>query len=185
LFYSSYLFEIAIISYYNILQRTKGGCMAKRLFLVLPVLFVFSLLFVHVSEAFEGIQNGPTEGTYSLTIDQIGFYSTTPTGSPTPAPDVIVSLPNSIIIHEQIGGATNPNISDFVYAGEIPNGNWVAIGLHVTGIDPLIVGPTFPFWGAISFDSRTSPTTITINDASRKRITCIFQAQPIATVTDL
>jgi hypothetical protein len=162
------------------LQITKGGCMAKRLFLVLLVLFIFSLLFVQVSEA-----DGPAPGTYSLTVDQIGFYSTMPSTSPTPAPDAIVSLPNSITIHEQIGGSTNPNISDFVYAGEIPNGSWVAIGFHVTGIDPTM-GQTLPIWGAVGFDSNTSPSTIIINDASRKRITCtINSSRPVATVTDL
>ncbi len=92
--------------------------MGKRVFFLMLLLFVFSFLFVQVSEAVE----------YAYTITKIGFHS-----SDTEEPDAgaIVDLPSPVILHEKIG-EPNPNISEFIYQGNIPNGIWTGMSLYVT-----------------------------------------------------
>jgi hypothetical protein len=163
LFYNSYLFGIVIILYYTILQITKGGFMAKRLFFILPVLFVFSLLFVQVSESADG--DPLPDGTYHYTITKIGFYRTS--DQIDPDADTIINLPSSQIVRAQVGGTT-PSISDFVYLGNIPNGSFFGIGVYVESSDE----PNFQAtWFGIGFDNRDTPIAHTFTDSSRNSIT--------------
>lgn len=151
--------------------------MVKRLVFVLLVLFVLSLLFVQVSEA--ATQQTPV--TYEVTVDQIGFYA-----AQNSIPDSIVTLPTPVIIHEELNGSGNPNISDFVYLGNIPNGSFLGIGMHITSITPTMQGVTPPLWFPIGFDNGQTPVTHAFIDSDRKLITIIDGSPaPHATVTDL
>jgi hypothetical protein len=146
--------------------------MVKRLFLVLPVLFVFSLLFVQVAKATETIE-------YTYTITKIGFYSS---GTENPDEGTVIDLPSPIIIHQKIN-ESNPNINDFIYQGNIANGTWSYIGVYITATTQPNFSPTPPTWGSITILG--GPVTIT--DASRKLITISPRQHdgPAATITDL
>jgi hypothetical protein len=148
--------------------------MAKRSFFILLVLLACSFLFVQVSEA--------TAAT--LTITKIGFYvkgevpeytggsDIRVAGSDNPPPNpqtqYIVELPSPQTVHIEGGGSTNPNISDFVYQGNIPNGTFTHIGLF---IDSSVI-PGFTGWQAWGFDYHGTPSVEKIfNESDRKLIT--------------
>jgi hypothetical protein len=140
--------------------------MGKRLFLVLPVLFVFSFLFIQVSEAVE----------YEYTVTKIGFYSNDEDDIPDDG--TIIDLPSPAIVHEIFNESSNPNISNFIYQGNIPNGNWIGIGLYVTAsTDPNY---EVPIWAQCVGD-------IVVTDTSRKLLTIqpVTNGYPTVTVTDL
>lgn len=147
--------------------------MSKRLFFVLPALFVFSLLFVQVSEA----DDGPATGTYTVTVTKIGFYT-----SETAEPDTIIDLPSPQTVHMQIGGETAPSINDFVYLGNTPNGTFLGIGVYAESFTPT--DPELePGWLPIGFDNED---THTFTDSSRNNITIHMKGEAsYASVTDL
>jgi hypothetical protein len=168
---------------YTSLQITKGGCMGKRLFLVLPVLFVFSFLFVQVAE----VRADAPSGTWELTVTKIGFYTSADVSgqsddTPTPQLQNIVELPSPRIIHLQVGGT--PSINDFVYLGNIPNGTFIGIGLYI--VSATIPDFEVPRWEfAMGFDT---PDGVEYNfiESTRKSITLNFLGDgDYARVTDL
>jgi len=135
--------------------------MAKRLFVVLSMFFVFSFLFVQVSEAGDPIP----AGSYTFTITKIGFYITDPGDNELP-PDVIIDLPSSQICNFQVGGST-PSINDFVYQGNIPNGTFEAISVYVESSTV----PNFDLgWFTEPFDNGQIAVAKTFNEADRKLI---------------
>jgi len=142
--------------------------MAKRLFLVLSVVFVFSFLFVQVSEAVE----------YEYTVTKIGFHSAS---TEDPDAGAIIDLPSPVIIHEKLN-EDNPNISNFVYQGNIPNGTWVGMSLYIT----TSTNPDYqdlPVWQHCDIIG-----DVTITESSRKLLTIedVPDAPyPEVTVTDL
>lgn len=96
---------------------------------------MFSFLFTPISEAGLRDKTGPgiatqypNPGTYTATVTKIGFYSTIDQNEPDAG--TIINLPSPQLVHEQWGGETNPNYNEFVYLGNIANGNFVAIGLY-------------------------------------------------------
>lgn len=146
--------------------------MSKRLFFVLPVLFVFSLLFVQVSEA------NDHQGTYTYTITKIGFYRSY---AEEPDADTIIDLPSPQTVRIQYGGET-PSISDFVYLGNIPNGTFMGIGVW----EESSTQPDFEKdWTGFGFDNAGTPVAHTFTDSSRNNITIHMKEGGYASVTDL
>jgi len=135
--------------------------MGKRLFFVLSVLFLFSFLFVQVTEAGG---DAPPAGTYTITITKIGFYRTTEQTDPDS--DTIITLPSPMEVHVQIGGEA-PNINDLVYTGSIPNGSFLGVGFYYASstIPNVDLG-----WEFFRFDDYHSPSTKTFTENDRKLI---------------
>jgi hypothetical protein len=135
--------------------------MEKRLFLVLSVLFIFSLLFVQVLEAGD---NSLPAGTYTFTITKIGFYITDPGDDELP-PDIIIDLPSSQIVRVEVGGGTPT--PDFIYQGNIPNGTFEAIGVYA---ESSTVPGVAQVWVANPFDNGQIPVAKTFTESDRKLI---------------
>lgn len=151
--------------------------MGKRLFFILPVLFIFSLLFVQVSEA-----TPIPSGTYEVTITQIGFYSTVPTQEgQAPDSDTIINLSPTRKVHEDwVTG--EGRYTDFVYLGNIKDGTYYGMGLYAESSTPPLSG--VPGWGWVPFDNRQNPSAKTFTESDRKSIT-ISVENGFATVVNL
>jgi hypothetical protein len=147
--------------------------MCKKLFLALPVVFLFSFLFIQISEAVQ----------YEYTFDKIGFWSET------------VELPSQEISYTGTLPVKfdddNPAIyGPVVYTGPIPNGDFLGIGFHIVSTnnpnDPIPEGGT---WGTVGgFNDVENPQTININDSSRKKFVYDSREEKyysLITVTDL
>jgi hypothetical protein len=144
--------------------------MVKK-FMVLGLLLFFCFSFVSFATAEEVWFN----------VTKIGFY--TSTEEEAPQEQYTVTLPSPVRIHVNIG-VQNPGISDFVYAGPIPNGSF--IGINVYGTEEGSARPADWITDGFGFDSYREPTTYTFVETDRKLIRMfVSDEDPIATVENL
>ncbi len=144
--------------------------MVKK-FMMLGMFLFFCFVFVSFATAEELWFN----------VTKIGFY--TSTQEETPQEQYTVTLPSPVRIHVNVG-VQSPSISDFVYAGVIPNGSF--IGINVYGTEEGSARPADWITDGFAFDNYRDPTTYTFSEADRKLIRMfVSDGDSIATVENL